>query len=1794
MRLVPSWFVAALGLTVVACGGSRSERISCIDPSACGDEQVCLRGYCTAIEGARVAASASAVGANANVYVIDADGKACEARMCPDLPYGSRVTFRAELIAGARFVGWSGSPECTGSSPELVIESLTTDTQCVANYVLRRRVSGEVVGVEGGGVLASSRDPNANCDENSCEVDVGTVVQLEATDRWGERFVGWTGAGCGDAPSRTLEVTARDIDLTCTATFQPRVTIGGKAMGVDVAIEVSTSSQFRSCEPGSCTIDKGSSAQLNAPEVEGFRFAGWSGTPACTGSDPQLIIQSASISQLCIATYLRRFLVRGSTLGATPAPEVTATSYDQDAKCADGACEVDRHGTVTLIAWSSPGYRLDRWSDCGEEERGAALELADVSADMSCVANYVPGIAVIGAVVGAPGDVKASSTTPGASCAGSGCVIPPNGAVTLEAPTVEGYRFQSWGGEPGCAGDQLVLRVANVTQSLTCEAKYFMRYVVRGLTAPTEGGRVLASSANAGAACRDNQCTLDEHGAVELHAEPAAGYRFSGWSGGAACTGNALDVTIPDVQRNVTCQANFILRAAVMGYASPENGGRVEAFSDSGSAECRGNTCTVDEGARVQLMATPAMGYVFDGWSECSDSREVALRIDDVRRPITCRATFVPRRFTVTSNVMPNASGSVGAFSSAPAADCRGGQCTVNYGSDVRLTANPALGYRFVSWSGCGNGSDPVLVVANVRENRACQATFARIVLSVSASPNPSAGGSVSATSNTPSASCMGTRCNVPYGGSATLVATPARGYRFTDWTGCGPGSNATLQLDNLSSSLECRANFELSRFAVSGMPNPADGGTVQASSGGSATCNGGRCSVDAGASVTLLATARDGYRFAGWSGCQISDRPSITIANVSADVSCRAAFERVFITVTGVAQTGGTLSVPCVGATCSASVAQGARVTFTAVPNPGFMFNGWSGTGCMPNGLSATVEDVRAATTCTAAFAPIPPPVFIVTGFANSGGSLTAPCTGMSCPVNVVQGGSASFTAKPDADHDFDRWEGTGCVADGLRATVSNVQAATSCTASFKKKPPRMFTVTAIANTGGTLDTPCTGSPCPTTVVENGSVTFTAVPNDRYVLAGWSGEGCVGSGNAVTVSNVRADTMCTASFEAVRTPTYDVSVIADKGGSLRQPCPGAMCATQVEEGKSIELEAVPADTHTFDRWIGERCAGQPSRFTLTNVRANVMCTATFALKPKPRFVVRGVALAGGTWIAPCPNNECMLEVEQGQSVEFRASASAGNRVAGWGDDCIGNQDSAVVSNVQRDSTCTVRFEPDTFPVTAIIGVGGTLSSPACNSSPCTFDVPRGDSLELIARAESGFRFAGWSGTGCNVDGPSDTSANVANVQSERKCTASFREVPTHQVSAAANPGGTLSAPCSGMSCAPRSVPEGGSVTFTAEKSTGYHFTNWSGCSNSENASITLVVGADIHCIANFAADQHTVTVRAGPNGSITAPCTAQASSFCTDSVAHGTARTFSARASDGYEFESWSGTNCPVPSNGASIEVRGDVDCVANFARKVHKITVTAGAHGRIESPCRAPASTSCNADIPHGTSVSFAAIEDEGYDEADWSGPSCPVSSNGSAEVREDIVCNVNFDVIPTYEVTITASGDGTGTIGPCRESKCARSVRAGGTLSFTAQESEDSVFVGWTGDCAGKQGLQLELGPVTRNMQCGATFQKRPEEPVRREYTVVGTVLGQGGTFSAPEECRNLTTCRLIVEEGDGVEFAARAESDKVRLARWSGSCRQDESPNAAYIQNVTENATCVAEFEPIATESETSER
>jgi hypothetical protein len=203
------------------------------------------------------------------------------------------------------------------------------------------------------------------------------------------------------------------------------------------------------------------------------------------------------------------------------------------------------------------------------------------------------------------------------------------------------------------------------------------------------------------------------------------------------------------------------------------NGNGTVSSSD-GNINC-GNVCsyTYDGDTQVTLTATPAQGWVFSSWNGCDTvNGNVCTVTLHTNRNVT--ATFL-----ILYQLSVSASGNGTVTSSDGYINC-GPTCSYMYvsGTQVTLTATPAQGWAFTSWSGCDFLNGNVCTV-NLNANRSVTATFSILYqLSVSVSGNGTVvGGSLD----------CGSICSqlYPQGTPVTLTALPASGSTLSAWTGC-------------------------------------------------------------------------------------------------------------------------------------------------------------------------------------------------------------------------------------------------------------------------------------------------------------------------------------------------------------------------------------------------------------------------------------------------------------------------------------------------------------------------------------------------------------------------------------------------------------------------------------------------------------------------------------------------------------------------------------------------------------------------------------------------------------------------------------------------------------------------------------------------------------------------------------------------------------------------------------------------------------------------------------------------
>jgi hypothetical protein len=242
-------------------------------------------------------------------------------------------------------------------------------------------------------------------------------------------------------------------------------------------------------------------------------------------------------------------------------------------------------------------------------------------------------------------------------------------------------------------------------------------------------------------------------------------------------------------------------------------------------------------GAVVTLTAVPAKNQTFTGWAGDTTGTTNPLSITVVK------ARSITAQFTATVNVTVVGNGTV---TKQP------DQTSYPLGSAVLLTANPAVGWHFVAWSGDTSTTTNPLTVP-VTTTRNVTATF--VINTYTLTINTVGNGSATATPS---------QKTYDHGTQVSLSSTAQPGNAFLGWTGDTTTSKPTVQLVMVGNRT-VTANFTWQLAATATGP-----GTVSKTPD--------QPNYAPGTSVKLTATAGAHAHFVAWSGDTTATAPSLTV----------------------------------------------------------------------------------------------------------------------------------------------------------------------------------------------------------------------------------------------------------------------------------------------------------------------------------------------------------------------------------------------------------------------------------------------------------------------------------------------------------------------------------------------------------------------------------------------------------------------------------------------------------------------------------------------------------------------------------------------------------------------------------------------------------------------------------------------------------------------------------------------------------------------------------------------------
>ena len=866
--------------------------------------------------------------------------------------------------------------------------------------------------------------------------------------------------------------------------------------------------------------------------------------------------------------------------------------------------------------------------------------------------------------------------------------------------------------------------------------------------------------------------------------------------------------------------------------------------------------------------------------------------------------------------------------------------------------------------------------------------------------------------------------------------------YAYQDGTSYNPSapSSYTGTLKNTKN----RVRFGMSNaYNVTVSVNPEEAGTVNVT----------ETLVAEGGSLTLTATAAEGYVFAGWTVGEetITENPHTFVVN--ADMAIVANFNEIqtyALTVSANPANAGSVAAYAVigeeqvSIEAPTTVAEGTSVILIAEAAEGYQFVNWTVNG---TDVEADFENgyefvMTADINVVANFELIPAPTYTV----NVTVVPEAAATVAGIPEEAVEEGTPVTLTLTIADgYEFDGW------FDAVGAPVSTMNPYTfqmpaedvTLVANFSAI--QYYTFTVATTDGGTV------APAGEQTIEQGAeVTLTATPNEGYHFVAWvMGENEVSTANPYTFTPEAGDFTITATFAENEAGVTYYAVTAVSSNTDWGTVSANVALGQVVENTSVTLTATAAEHYQFLGWVVDgSTVSTDASYTFTVTEA-VDLIALFAPIMYEVTLNWNSEMGMVTGMPEAVNN--MLQ--EGTAVTLVAQANENYHFVNWTVNNETVEDAILTFTVAENKTIVANFAINTYTVT----LGQNVTA---NVEDLTA-VAHGTEVTFTATAPEGYEFAGWTVNGFAAEANVDGTLTVT-VTNDITVAATFTEIINYYavtVNVTPANAGTVIANVANLA----EVEENTMVTFTATAAEGYEFSSWMVGSATmpanQDGTLTVMVTGNITVTAVFTAVVPTYTVNVTWNqqqGNVTGVPTA--------AVEAGTSVTLTATAAEGYEFASWNDvTGAPVSTaNPYTFTVNANVNLTATFTQVINYYTVTIAAsqNGTVT------ANVENLNQVEEGTAVTFTATPAEGYELEGWTvnGQAVQANADGTltVTVTENVTVAATFTAVApaTIDVTFTVNDPNMGSINPSGT----QTFTVGTQVTVTATANEGYEFYGW----------------------------------------------------------------------------------------------------------------------------------
>ncbi len=709
-----------------------------------------------------------------------------------------------------------------------------------------------------------------------------------------------------------------------------------------------------------------------------------------------------------------------------------------------------------------------------------------------------------------------------------------------------------------------------------------------------------------------------------------------------------------------------------------------------------------EHGTEVKLIASPREGYQFVCWKMNGNPVSTAQKWtipDPITADITVEAVFdsVGASIHVVSAYSENETmGTV-----------TGGSAYVE-GTSVTLVATPANSdYVFDGWYKGG-----------VKVEGA-GATYTFTATAETAGSYEAKFEEVQVTKYTVTATSEDTDKGIVLSGSGeykenatvTLIAVARDGYQFVGWYKDGASTAiSTSATYTFEATAETAGSYEAKFEEVQVVPTTYNI-TATSEDTNKGTVTGGN-TYEAGAEVTLVATAKTGYKFVGW---YVGEELKSTSATYTTYATADAAYKAKFVAVHTV-----TVNVDGNGIVLGANeqYEEGTNVTLYAVADAGHKFVGWyQGATFVTSEKQLVISNLTANVTYVAKFEEAPEIQtfnIIATSEDDNKGTVTG-------GREYNAGDSVTLTATAKTGYVFDGWYVGDDKVEGAGATYT-FTATANATYVAKFKAQYTVTVSSEATAKGTV----TGGG---EYVEGTSVTLTATPNSGYVFDGWYvGDDKVEDAGTTYTFTATANATYVAKFKA----QYTVGVSSEDTNKGTVTGNGTYV-----EGTSVTLTAEAKTGYRFLGWYKDGAStaiSTSATYTVTaeaNANYEAKFIAVYTVTVTSADTTIGSVSGSGTYDA-------------GASVTLEVSVTnPAYKFLGWyvtGTDTLITANTSYTFNASANVAYEARFEAIPAEVEIVVESANTDQGTVTGSN--TYSV--GESVTAIASPKEGYAFLGW------------------------------------------------------------------------------------------------------------------------------------------------------------------------------------------------------------------------------------------------------------------------------------------------------------------------------------------------------------------------------------------------------------------------------------------------------------------